>query len=395
MISSHPTLRRIVVVHSRYLSGHASGENRVVDDEIDLLREAGYDVSTVVRQVEFDRSKMALAGDVVWGREATRDLDQTIRTHRPDVVHFHNLFPAVSPAPLRAARRAGVPVVVTLHNFRFVCLAGTFVRDSKICEDCLGHLPWRGVVHGCYRGSRAESAALASSLAFHRLLRTLAGVTRFLAVSEFGRAKLIEAGFPRTALHVRPNFVAAATTRTTPGEYFLYLGRLSPEKGLRELLDGWPSDVRLVVVGDGPQRDALVRAAPPGVEFRGALDPLDALPLLGGARALVMPSVNYEGSPRAVLEALAAGVPVLATDIGGLPELVHDDVNGLLLPLGDANAWLAGVRRLLDPAESLRLGRGALASWSATYSPDLGLKSLIEAYAGAMRSHTKRHSHAA
>ena len=395
MSSGHPTLRRILVVHSRYLSGHASGENRVVDEEIDLLRDAGYDVRTVVRQVESDRSNIALAGDVVWGREATRDLDRMIRAHRPDVVHFHNLFPAVSPAPLRAARRAGLPVVVTLHNFRFVCLAGTFLRDSKICEDCLGHLPWRGIVHGCYRGSRAESAALASSLSFHRLLRTLTGVTRFLAVSEFGRTKLIAAGFPRTSIHVRPNFVTATKVRTTPGEYFLYLGRLSPEKGLHQLLDGWPDGVRLVVVGDGPQRDALARAAPSSVEFRGALDPSDALPLLGGARALVVPSVNYEGSPRAVLEALAAGVPVLATDIGGLPELVDDDVNGLLLPLGDATAWQQGVRRLLDPSESVRLGRGALAAWRARYSPERGLESLVEAYSETMHLHAKEQAHAA
>ena len=176
-----PTLRRILVVHSRYLSGHASGENRVVDDEIELLREAGYDVRTVVRQVEPDRSRVALAGAIVWGRAGDGELDATIRAHRPDVVHFHNLFPAVSPAPLRTARRAGIPVVVTLHNFRFICLAGTFLRDAKICEDCLGHHPVRGVLHGCYRGSRAESAALASSLSLHRLLRTLAGVTLFLA----------------------------------------------------------------------------------------------------------------------------------------------------------------------------------------------------------------------
>ena len=164
MTGGTPTLGRILVVHSRYLSGHASGENRVVEDEIGLLREAGYHVEALVRQVEPGRSKLNLAAEVVWGREAIRELNALIRSHRPDVVHFHNLFPAVSPAPLRAARRAGLPTVVTLHNFRFMCLAGTFLRDSKICEDCLGRPPWKGVLHGCYRGSRAESAALASSL---------------------------------------------------------------------------------------------------------------------------------------------------------------------------------------------------------------------------------------
>ncbi len=135
-------------------------------------------------------------------------------------------------------------------------------------------------------------------------------------------------------------------------------------------------------------------AAPAGVEFRGALDPAEALPLLARARALVVPSVNYEGSPRAILEAFAAGVPVLASDIGGLPELVHDDVNGLLAPPADPSSWQAGVQRLLDPAESLRLGGGALASWRAAYSPDRGLESLVGAYTEAIRMHTNRPSHA-
>ena len=387
-MSPDPGIRRILVVHSRYLSGHSSGENRVVDDEIAILRQAGYDVSTMVREVDVDRKRVALAGDVVWSRAAVRDLDRAIQASRPDVVHFHNLFPAVSPAPLRVARRAGLPVVVTLHNFRFLCLDATFLREGKICEDCLGHLPWRGVVHGCYRGSRAESAALASSLSLHRMLHTLGCVTLFLSVSEFSRAKHIAAGFPERAVHVRPNFVSAATIRTTPGEYFLYLGRLSPEKGLQELLEGWPVGVRLVVVGDGPERARLERSAPTGVEFRGALDPSDALPFLADARALVMPSVCYEGSPRAVLEALAAGVPVLASDIGGLPELVRDNVNGLLLPPVDSGAWRAGLDRLLDPTESLRLGAGAYAAWEAAYSPARGLETLVEAYLEAISRHS-------
>ena len=386
--------RRVLVVHSRYLTGQSSGENRVVEEEVALLREGGVDVSTVVREVDIERSRPQLAADVVWGRQAIRELTDVIRHRQPDVVHFHNLFPAVSPAPLRTARQAGLPVVVTLHNFRFVCLAGTFLRDAKICEDCLGHLPWRGVVRGCYRGSRAQSLALGSSLSLHRRLGTLAGVTLFLAVSEFNRAKHVAAGFPAPAIRVRQNFVAASNVRSTPGEYFLYLGRLSPEKGLRGLLGGWPTDVRLVVVGDGPERGALMRAAPSSVEFRGALDPSEALLLFEGARALVMPSVNYEGSPLAMLEAFAAGVPVLASDIGGLPELVQHDVNGLLLPPADSGAWEFGVRRLLDPGESLRLGRGALASWRAAYSPERGLESLLEAYADAIRVHHDRLSHA-
>lgn len=376
--------RRILVVHSRYLSGQTSGENRVVEDEVALLREAGHEVSTIVRQVDVDLNPAVLAGDVVWSRSAVSELELSIRRNDPDIVHFHNLFPAVSPAAIRTAHRAGRAVVVTLHNFRFSCLGGTFLRRSAICEDCLGHLPWRGVVHGCYRGSRAQSAVLASSLSVHRLLRTLRGVTLFLALSEFNRAKHIASGLPADAIRVRRNFAAAAPPRSTPGDYFLYLGRLAPEKGLAELLGGWPADVRLVVVGDGPERERLTRVAPHGVEFRGDVQPAEVSSLFTRARALVVPSTWHEGSPRVILESLAAGVPVLASDIGGLPELVHHGVNGYLLPPADAAAWQAGVRRLLDPAESLRLGTGALASWRASYSPARGLESLVAAYEEAL-----------
>lgn len=392
MSSGGPSPRRILVVHSRYLSGSASGENRVVDDEIELLRRAGYEVSTVIREVDAGRSRARLATEVVWSRTAVRDLEHEIASFRPELVHFHNLFPAISPAALRTVRSAAVPAIVTLHNFRFLCLAATFLREAKVCEDCLGHLPWRGVVHGCYRGSRSESAVVATSLSVHRGLGTLARVTLFLALSEFGRAKHVDAGFPPDAVVVRPNFVAPAPVRTAPGEYFLYLGRLSQEKGLHELLAAWPSGVRLLVVGDGPERERLLQVAPQGVDFVGHLEPPEALRLLADARALVMPSLCYEGSPRAILEAFSAGVPVLTSDIGGLPELVRDGVNGLLLAPGDTGAWRKGVQRLLEPAESLRLGSGALASWRAAYSPERGLESLVGAYTLAVSRKANRAS---
>lgn len=381
--------RRVLVVHSRYLSGHTSGENRVVEDEVALLRSAGHSVSTVVREVDGERSRARMAGDVVWSTSAVAELEAAIARHDPELVHFHNLFPAVSPATVRAAGSAGRAVVLTLHNFRFSCLNGTFLRNSRICEDCLARVPWRGVVHGCYRGSRAQSAVLASSLSAHRLLRTLRGVTLFLALSEFNRAKHAAAGLPSHRIRVRPNFAAAARVRSSPGEFFVYLGRLSPEKGLAELLQGWPDHVGLVVVGDGPERDRLERSAPPSVEFRGNLPPGSIGSVLARARALVVPSTWHEGAPRVVVEAFAAGVPVLASDIGGLPEFVTHGVNGLLLAPGSATSWAAGVRRLLDPSESLRLGRGAYTSWQSSFSPERGLATLVAAYEEAIALHRR------
>ena len=231
---------RVLILHSRYLSGTTSGENRVVEDEARLLRDAGHDVLVWAPSP----SELGVAGRVragasaLWSARAVEKVRRLIGRHQPQVVHCHNLFPMLSPAVIRAAA-AEAPVVATLHNFRLLCLPATFVRDGEPCEDCLGHLPWRGVRYRCYRGSRLGSGALAGSLGLHRALGTFDDVRRFLAVSDFVRAKHVEAGFPPEQIKVKPNFSWPLPRREGPGEYFLYLGRLSPEKGVPTLLEAW------------------------------------------------------------------------------------------------------------------------------------------------------------
>lgn len=376
---------RILVLHSPYLSGPASGENRVVEDEVGLLRSAGHDVQVFVPGRRAGGAGAVAEGfSAVWSRSATREVAQFVREHRVEVVHCHNLFPALSPAVLRTADRAGPAVLMTLHNYRLSCLPATFLRDGRVCEDCLAKVPWRGIVHRCYRRSAAASAALATSLTLHRVLRSFERVDRFLAVSEFVRAKHVEAGMPSDRIAVKRNFAWPVERREGTGDYFLYVGRLSPEKGLPTLLEAWAGvDCRMVIAGDGPDGDALRRTAPNDVDFLGAVDP-DRIPaLLAGARALVIPSVWYEGAPRAIVEAYAAGVPVIASRIGALPEFVNDAVTGLLVPPGDSRALAAAAARLCDDDESLRLGRGAWAAWSDRYSPEVGLKELERAYLDA------------
>jgi glycosyltransferase involved in cell wall biosynthesis len=283
---------------------------------------------------------------------------------------------------------------MTLHNYRLLCLPATFLRDDRACEDCLGKLPWRGVVHRCDRCSAAGSAALAASLGVHRRTGTFGHVSAFLAVSEFVRDKHVEAGMDAARIRVKPNFVAAMPRRQGPGSDFLYLGRLSSEKGLDRLVGQWRHvPARLVVVGDGPERAALEAAAPDTVEFRGAVPPGEVAGYLARARALVLPSICYEGAPRTVVEAYAAGVPVIANRHGALPSVVADGVTGLLVDPGSLGGWRAALERLGDDAESMRLGEGAFAAWQSRYSPEQGLADLEAAYTavtatGAARADT-------
>lgn len=378
---------RILILHSRYLSGAASGENRVVEDEAKLLSDAGHQVKVwqpfVQRASGLDLVKTGM--DAVWSRDAAAAVRRAIREFGPDIVHCHNLVPNLSPAVIRAARSEGRTVVVTLHNYRSMCLPATFLRDGRICEDCLGRSPWRGVVHRCYRGSALGSASLASSLIVHRSLGTFDIPALFLAVSPFVRDKHVAAGFPPHRVRVKSNFAWAAPRREGPGEHFVFLGRLSEEKGLTTLLEAWRGiPAPLLVVGDGPEGDRLREIAPDRVEFRRTVPPSDVPALLRGARALLLPSICYEAQPRVILEAYAAGVPVLASSLGGLPDLVHDGATGFLLLPGDADAWRRGVARLLDDSTSEELGDGALRMWRDRFSPERGIANLQDAYAAAL-----------
>jgi glycosyltransferase involved in cell wall biosynthesis len=324
------------------------------------------------------------AVDAVWSRSAASHVKKLIRSFAPDVVHVHSLYPRLSPAVVRASK--DVPVVVTLHNFRLHCLPATYLRNGVVCEACLGRKPWRGVAYACYRDSRMASATLASSLTLHRGLGTFRQVTRFLAVSNFVRVKHIQAGLEPERILVKDNFASGAARREGPGTVFVTLGRLSREKGLSELLDAWPG-APLRIVGDGPERAFLVHKAPTSVGFPGSVSSDDVPQLLGSARALLQPSRCYEAQPRAILEAFAAGVPVIASRIGGLPELVEHGVNGLLVDVDDKRGWQEAVEHLMDDSESERLGEGAYRTWQERFTPEIALRNLENAYAEAIGAH--------
>jgi glycosyltransferase involved in cell wall biosynthesis len=374
---------RILIIHSQYRSGSVSGENRVVDDEARLLADGGHDVLAWTPSPH-SISGLRAGARAVWSHEAARRVRALARMHRADVIHFHNLFPMVSPAALRAAT-AEAPTVLTLHNYRFLCLPATLLRDGSTCESCVGRGPWRGVAHRCYRNSFAASGALAGALALHRRLGTFARISAFLAVSEFVRSRYVEAGFPGRIL-LKPNFVFPTRPRAGAGDFFLYIGRVSAEKGLGDLIEAWRGlPDRLVIAGEGPDAARLAEAAPPGVEFIGAVAPDRIGELLTHTRALVAPSAWAEPAPRAAIEAHAAGVPVIASRVGGLPEIVEDGLSGILVPAGDPAAIRSAVERLRADADSERLGRAALVAWRRRFSPEVALRALEAAYAEALR----------
>jgi glycosyltransferase involved in cell wall biosynthesis len=381
---------RILVLHCRYASGVVSGENRVVEDERRVLFEGGHEVDVWSPDPTIDdlSTRLRAGVDAVWSARADRVVEQRLAQVRPDVVHLHNLYPWISPSVIRTISRAAVPMIMTLHNYRLICLPATLVRGGKICEACVGHVPWRGVVHRCYRNSLPGSATLTASLTLHRQIQTFDRVGLFLAVSEFVRRKHVGAGMSEERIKTKPHFAWPTERREGAGEYFLYVGRLSPEKGVSSLVRAWKSEFgRLLIVGDGPQREHLRRlATSAGISFLGPAEPDKVAALVSRARAIVVPSSCYEGAGRTVIEAYAAGVPVIASDLGGLPEVVRHGRSGVLVRHDDLAAWRRAFQQLGDDSESQRLGGGAHDLWSSEFTPARGLRNLEAAYERASSS---------
>jgi glycosyltransferase involved in cell wall biosynthesis len=389
---------KILVVHNAYQQ--RGGEDAVVGEETRLLEANGHAVVRYERHNDELQGCSALgeigaAVEAIWSSRSFRDVRELIGKERPDVAHFHNTFPLISPSAYYACAQMGVPVVQTLHNYRLWCPAAKFLRDGKVCEACVGRsVAWPGVVHGCYRGSRAATAAVAAMLAVHRGMGSWqTKVDAYIALSEFTRRKFIEGGLPAERIVVKPNFVAGDfAANTHPGGYVLFVGRLSEEKGPQLLLPAWRSmrtKTPLCIAGDGPLLEKLSREVRDSsltqIELTGHRTPDEVRALMQGARFLVFPSIWYEGFPMTIAEAFAGGLPVVASRLGSMAEIVQDGATGLHFESGNAADLAAKVEWAWNhPEELARMGRAARAEYEAKYQPARNYEMLMDIYRGAM-----------
>lgn len=377
---------RILIAHNAYQ--HRGGEDTVVEAEAELLRTHGHAVEFYSRSNDDvgGMASLVLARETLWSGRTVRDVTDMIGRFRPHVIHVHNTFPLISPSLYWAAARAGVPVVQTLHNFRLMCLNALFLREGKVCEDCMGTLPWRGVARGCYRGSQAASAALAAMLTLHRGIGTYRRkVARYIALNEFCRRKFVEGGLPAERVVVKPNFVDFAAPEPVDRAGFLFVGRLSAEKGVATLAAAMalPHGIQLRVAGDGPEAPLLDGLA--GVTRLGSLPGGAVRREMGRAVALVVPSICYENFPRTIAEAFACGLPVIASRIGALADIVTDGETGLLFEPGDSQdladklAWAQA-----NPGRMAEMGLKARAQYEAEFSAEVNYRRLLEIYESAL-----------
>jgi glycosyltransferase involved in cell wall biosynthesis len=383
-------IRRVLQVHTRYRQ--AGGEDEVVAGERLLLEEAGIEVEQVIFDNAELRESRSLAGDLelatsaVWSRSAKRRVAAAIADHSPQIMHVHNTFVAASPSVYAAASAHRVPVVQSLHNYRLVCPAATAFRDGHPCTDCVGRrLAWPAVVHSCVRGSRAQSAVVATTLGVQRALGTFhRGIDTYVALTSFQRQLMVDSGLPAERIQVVPNFLEPDPgAGSGPRAGFLYVGRLAEEKGVATLLRAAELNPGSVsVAGDGPLAPLVQEAAAAGhVRYLGTLGSAEVADQLRGAAALAVPSTWFEGFPMVVIEAYAAGTPVIASRIGSLATIVEDAVTGLLVAPGDGDelgerfAWATD-----HPAELAESGSRARQRYELRYRGAAHLAALLDIY---------------
>ena len=319
----------------------------------------------------------------IWSRRTVKEINNIITNEKPDIIHAHNVFPLISPSLYWVAAKHGIPLVQTIHNFRLACLQAVFLRKNRVCEDCISKVPWRGVLHRCYKDSISASTVLALSLQFHRLIGTYGEkVTSYIALNSFCKSKLIEMGLPAHKIHVKPNFVtldseAHQKKRGNP----LFVGRLSDEKGISileksiQLLPGTMFDI----VGDGPERHILDKL--PNVRLLGLLDQDEVYNLMIKSPFLILPSLCYESMPRTLVESFGCGTPVIASRLGALSELVEHGRTGLLFDAGSSDDLVHAISWALGNVNEMeKMGENAKNIYKSHYTEDANYKLLMDIY---------------
>ncbi len=407
---------KIISVHNRYQQ--AGGEDGSTAQERALLNAHGHEV--LEYEEHNDRiekmSKLHVALRTIWSLETYRKIRRLIAQEHPDLVHVQNFFPLISPSIFWACHKEGIPVVMHVRNFRLLCPSAYLYFQGHIYEDNVGKLfPWRAVKDAVYRDSRLATLTVAVMLLIHRMLGTWTNkVTAYIALTEFQKNKLIEGGLAADKIFVKPNFLKSVgcskdTKNDFPatelgkflGErspYFLFVGRMSPEKGCDVLIRAWPQFLKrltadqmpqLLIVGDGPDEAGLMDLARglDSVSFLGRKGAEDVLAMAQGALALVFPSVWYEGMPRTIIEAFSVSTPVIASGIGSMGEMIEHKKTGLLFESGNSEElafWLEWA--FVQPEKMLEMGCCARQEFEEKYTSTVNYKMLMGIYEKASRN---------
>jgi glycosyltransferase involved in cell wall biosynthesis len=385
---------KIIHVHNFYLE--SGGEDTAFSAEVDLLRRNGQNIIEYLdhnQRIEA-MNKVSVAAQTIWSWNSYDKLVKVLRREHPDVVHFHNTFPLISPSAYYACRKTGVPVIQSLDNPRLLCPSANFYRNGQLCQDCLGKTPaWPGIIHSCYHASPLQTAVVASMISLNRWIKTWESkIDIYLVATEFYRRKFIEGGLPSDKIVIMPHFIypdPGIRPADRDGKYALFIGRLEPEKGVRTMLSAWKilKDIPLKIRGNGNLDYETAKFIHDNdlsgrVEIIGRLSEDELTETVKGARFLVWPSEGYyETFGYVAVESFSCGVPVIATRLGVPAEIVTDRVTGLHFNPGDQDDLAEKVRWAWEnPDEMANMGLEARRIYELKYTAEKNYQALIDIY---------------
>jgi len=379
----------ILVAHNFYL--RPGGEDVVFRNEIELLRSHGH---RVVEYIDDNHriaqgNALSIALQTIWSWETYSKILRLLKKVRPDVVHFHNTFPLISPSAYYACKKLGIPVIQTLHNYRLLCPAAILYRGEYICEKCKKNplfLP--AIRYRCFQNSSIKTVVLSLSLIVHHLLRTWQNqVSLYIALTEFSKNKFTEIGLTDGRIVVKPNFIKTNNRPVviTKEKFAVYVGRITPEKGIPTLLKAWDKlNIPLRIFGDGPLK-ALFETTGKNVSYMGQVGRDEINKSMQLASFMVFPSEWFEGFPMTIVEAFSFGLPVISSNIGSQAEIVTDGFSGLHFRSGDPEDLVSKVNWLWNhPDEATRMGKNARIEYEKKYAPEWNYQQLIDIYQKAI-----------
>ena len=383
---------KILFVHNYYQQ--PGGEDSVFSAEMALLQDHGYNIIKYIDSNHRigDLNSLDVAIQTIWSRQSYKKIYEVLVKEEPDLVHFHNIFPLISPAAYYACKKLKIPVIQSLDNPRLICPAATLYRKGKLCLDCLGKTPpYPGIIHGCYHNSRLQTAVIVTMLSVHRWMKTWQKqVDKYLVATEFYKKLFIKAGLPAEKIAVKPHFVRSnprSDISQKLGEYVLYIGRLDPEKGIPTLLSAWKNlQIPLKIRGDGQLlqvcSDFIETNNLNFIEIIKRITPEELKLLISNARFLIWPSEGYyETFGMVAVECFSLRKPVVASDIGVMGEVVKNGESGLLFEPGNASDLASKVEWLWNhPEESKRMGINAYQEYEMKYTPQRNYQLLIDIY---------------
>jgi glycosyltransferase involved in cell wall biosynthesis len=387
---------KILFAHNTYQQ--AGGEDSVLASEMTLLSEKGNDVflaSMGNESLVTFPAKVKAFLNVNYSVQSRGWFLKKIEQHKPDLVHVHNFFPLLTPSIYDACIDKGIPVVQTLHNYRTICPGALLMRDGNICEKCITGSPYNAVIHRCYRDSIMGSFAVSRMVDYHRKNRTWeTKVNRFIVLTDSARDKFIEAGFPKNKIIVKPNFTADPNSSIGVENNLrngaLFVGRLSSEKGVATLLKSWSNvNTPLRIAGTGPLETDISKGNSKNVKLLGKLDKDEVSSEMSKAAYLVMPSECYETFGLVIIEAFSQGLPVIASRLGSMAEIVEDGVTGLYFEAGNSDDLRQKVEWMEQhPKECRQMGLNARVEYLQKYTPERNYEMLMGIYRQAIESNS-------